>query len=203
MERVHTVWHWTQQVSQGSGNRSAQKGKPAGEKQSINKSEWHMQPDCLLCWQLMPSLLLDKSSKHASLVISSLLLWIASILSWLTASVSWYKKACCPQLYWWRQSLHSQNVSLQPLICFGTLQSSNCVINTLLAQLERLSAREVHHYVSLLSIKAQTRERESQDLLNLHRGSAMISDVPLNRTTRSAGLRCLSWTIYSYHLKEE
>lgn len=31
------------------------------------------------------------------------------------------------------------------LICFGTLQSSNCVINTLLAQLEGLSSREAHH----------------------------------------------------------
>lgn len=113
-ERIHTIWHWTQQVSQGPSNSSAQKGKPAGEKQSINESEWHMQLDCLLCWQLVPSLLLEKSCKQASLVLSSLLLWVASFLSWLTVSVSWCKKACCPQVYWWRQSLHSQNMLLQP-----------------------------------------------------------------------------------------
>lgn len=38
------------------------------------------------------------------------------------------------------------------LVCFGILQSSNCIINTPLAQLERLSSREAHCYVSLLSI---------------------------------------------------
>lgn len=54
------------------------------------------------------------------------------------------------------------------LVCFGILQSSKCVINTPVAQLESLSSREAHHYISLLSIKYQTREREShkQDLLN-------------------------------------
>lgn len=165
---------------------------------SINKSEWHMQPDCLLCWQLMPCLLLEKSCKHASLVLSSLLLWIASVschgLQLLWAGV---KRLAVPMPEFTGGGSHctARMCLSKHLVCFGILQSSNCITVTPLAQLERLSSREAHHCVSLLSIKYQTRERESheQDFLNLHKGSARIStDVPLNRTTRSPGLRYLS-----------
>lgn len=118
----------------------------------------------------MPSLLPQKSCKHASLMLSSLLLWIASSLSWLTASVSWCKKAAVPKFTGRMFPSHcTAGMCLSNhLVCFGTLQSSKCIINTLQAQLDRLSSREAHHYFSLLSIKFQTRVRESheQDFLN-------------------------------------
>lgn len=144
-ERIHTIWHWTQQIFQGSSNSSAQKGKPADEKQSINKSEWHVQPDCLLRWQLMPSLLLGKYCKHASIALCSLLLQIASVschgLWLLWAGVKWLAVPM-PEFTGGGSRCTARASLSKHLVCFGILQNSNCIINTPLAQLKRQSLLE-------------------------------------------------------------
>lgn len=98
-----------------------------------------------------------------------LLLWIASLLSWLTASckLTGVKRLAVPKFSGEGSHCTARMCLSNHLVCFGILQSSKCVINTPVAQLESLSSREAHHYISLLSIKYQTREREShkQDLL--------------------------------------
>lgn len=72
------------------------------------------------------------------------------------------------------------------LVCFGILQSSNCIINTTLAQLKRqIFAREPQCDVLLLRIKYETvgRDVPQKRSFELMQESAKIfTDAPVNGT---------------------